>query len=59
VEKSANAAITALKLPKGKTIDFHFQIEFEKYTERTEDLLQKLCKRWAEDNGLEKGSIEN
>ncbi|HEV3384824.1 MAG TPA: sigma-70 family RNA polymerase sigma factor [Gemmata sp.] len=57
VEKSANAAIAALKLPQGmgKTISFHFWIEFPKSTDQTDSPLQNLCKKWAADNGLEMG----
>jgi hypothetical protein len=53
VEKSANAAITALKLPKGKKVCFYFNLENGDRDNKTLDRLRELAKRWAADHGLE------
>ena len=52
VEKSAQKALAGLKLPKGKTVNFRFDIDSKTRVDSTQDRLRELVKRWAADQDL-------
>jgi hypothetical protein len=64
VEKSAHAAIGALKLAKGKVLQFYFSIKWPRNLDRDDgkrnDLvikIQGLARKWAEAHNLASGSV--
>ena len=57
VEKSASAAITALKLKQGSKLNFFFSVPPEHRDQKTGDKLQNLVKRWSEEHGMTWGTF--
>jgi hypothetical protein len=55
VEKSVSAAINALKLPKGKRVGFHFNLEPHDFSQSTGNRLDSLTKKWVAEHDLERG----
>jgi hypothetical protein len=57
VEKSVKAAITALKLEKGKKLGFYFYLPKRGEDEQIPGRIQRTVLRWATEHGLEYGNL--
>jgi RNA polymerase sigma factor (sigma-70 family) len=59
VDKSVKAALGKLKLAKGQQVNFMLNIpkQDDSTQQRVQERVRAACRRWAEDGGLEMGSI--
>jgi hypothetical protein len=57
VEKSVNAAITALKLEKGEKLGFFFYLPKRGEGPEIQERVKKTVIRWASEHGLEYGNL--